>query len=381
MEDELKQALEYCTTHVVAAKFVEAAMTKRIGFCLAASLVRRHDRVHGFLSSPAQLRHPISSSIVLGTSNERCLHLDALQAGVRNDQEEKPRNERQQLPYQNDTLLFVFPIFMAAAAFLTHRPLSSAFHNLCDFVSAMAWDSSSEDVLNLVRTGLNGPVVTSVAILFGTLVATTISIKMERNTDIQRTGIQMSEAIRTARIYFDSFPRPYSDKAHVALDAFMEAYFDYFWNDDVNVLTLRELTPLVEDCIRVIHEVSALADHRGAAVGEAYGAMNSVREHQTTLIASVQRRFPLFHYANLVTLAMSICVMFLIETDPNVITFAAEPQLALSWSLLVGTFSMLFVVVFDLSHPLGTITRVSKSFGYFFCLRYVDKVSKSDALI
>ena len=76
-------------------------------------------------------------------------------------------------------------------------------------------------------------------------------------------------------------------------------------------------------------------------------------------MAYVQRKFPGFHYANLITLAITICLIFLIETDPNTVDFLAEPQLALSWALLIGVFSMLFVVVFDLSSPLAGITRVS----------------------
>lgn len=136
------------------------------------------------------------------------------------------------------------------------------------------------------------------------LFASWLYIKTKQTAEVKCTGIQMIEAMRTGRMYFNSFPKPYSDKLHTALDAVMEAYIDCFCKDNINGTTLRKLTPLVENCIQTIHKVSALPNQQGAAIGEAYGAMNRIREHQTSLTVSVQRPFPLIVSASLAVLVV-----------------------------------------------------------------------------
>lgn len=256
-------------------------------------------------------------------------------------------------------LIFFFPIFMALTAFVTHRPFAQFFHNVCDFFSFMVWESApGGEVLDVVRSGLNGPVVTSIAILFGTLVANTVTTLIDRNASIMKASISLSEEVRMARVMFDSFSPRYRTEANNRLNRFVERWLADFWSDQTSLASLRKLTPYLEDCIRLVHEAQRdLTECDCVATGEVYSALQRLRAFQTETMSQLQRTFPWFHYANLITLALAICVIFLIDTDPDTANSAAEPQLALSWSLLVGTFSMLFVVVADLSSPVTGITR------------------------
>ena len=182
------------------------------------------------------------------------------------------------------------------------------------------------------------------------LFASWLYIKTKRDAEVKCTGIQMIEAMRTGRIYFNSFPQPYSDKLHTALDAVMEAYIDCFCKNNVNGTTLRKLTPLVEECIQTIHEVSAQPNQRGAAIGEAYGAMNRIREHQTTLIVSVQRPFPLFVSASLTALVVMVVhsyfaleYLYLYNSASNIVeTFATFYALFLALIVALVVRNSLF---------------------------------------
>ena len=262
--------------------------------------------------------------------------------------------------FRVESVIFSFPILMALTAFVTHQSFALGFHAVCDTLTETFWDRSTPEVLDVVRAGLNAPVVTSIAILFGTLAANTINTLIDKNSDILRCGILMGEAVRTARCTFDSFSKDYRDAANTQLDAFVDEFLRNFWADKTNIVTLRQLSPHIEKCTRCIHRVGRQADSNpGAAVGEAYVALQRIKDLQGDLMAATQRKFPWFHYANLCTLGASTCVIFLIDTDPDTVNFAAEPQLALGWSMLVGTLSMLAVVVYDLNSPIAGITRVS----------------------
>ena len=261
-------------------------------------------------------------------------------------------------------LIFTFPILMAAISLETHQSFALEFHSVCDLMTKMNWDESSKsqtDTLDLVRSGLNGPVVTSIAILFGTLVANTISTLIDRNVSIQRCGIAMGEEVRMTRLMLDSFSSYYRDEGNRRLDMFVERWLADFWSGSTTIASLRKLTPYLEDCVRLIHDANRDQNEKqsGAAISEAYTSLSKLRSLQAETMAQSQRSYPWFHYANLIVLGFGICVIFLIDTDPDTVQndFSAEPQLALSWSLLVGTLSMLFVVVCDLTSPLAGITR------------------------
>lgn len=282
-----------------------------------------------------------------------------------------------------EPLLFTSPLLASLIAFVTHQPLSMAFHKLMSTISLLLAGSGGaadteiqqQEIMNLVQTGLNGPVVTFISILLGTLVANTIGTLHEKNNAVQSAAIELSEEVRTARIYFDTFPARHREQAHAVLDVFVEDYIDLlFCNYDMNLVSLRQLTPSIEDCIRNVHEVASSSsfstnndETSAAAVGEAFGALSRIRQRLAAQMVSLQQRFPSLHYWNLVVLASVICLIFLVETTAtttdsvititnavdsnNINNFASEPLLALSWAMLVGTFTLLVVVIFDLNRP------------------------------
>jgi len=212
----------------------------------------------------------------------------------------------------------------------------------------------------LTNSVLNGPVVTSIAILFGTLVATTISRLVDRNINIRKTLVTITEQVRMAQLLVNSFPEPYQGEGRKLLESYMSKMCHHVVSDSVTIATMRSITE-ADQLVLMLHKMAKdkSFDNDGLAIAEAYGVMGDLAVHRAELIAAIQTKLPRYHYANLATLAMSICLIFLAESDPNLVNFSAGPQLAFAWAILIGTFSMLAIVIYDLSSPLVGIMRVS----------------------
>ena len=59
----------------------------------------------------------------------------------------------------------------------------------------------------------------------------------------------------------------------------------------------------------------------------------------------------MLHYVILALLAGSICTVFLMETNQDLLLFLSAIQLRVLWSMLIGTFSALGVVNYDMIDP------------------------------
>jgi len=83
----------------------------------------------------------------------------------------------------------------------------------------------------------------------------------------------------------------------------------------------------------------------------------------------MQTTFPPLHYAILTLLASSICSCFLLESDQEALAFLNAVQLKILWTMLIGTFSSLAVVIIDLSDPFNGSYTISPSVLQLFQVR------------
>ena len=67
-----------------------------------------------------------------------------------------------------------------------------------------------------------------------------------------------------------------------------------------------------------------------------------------TNVQSLATGFPTMHYIALAFLALSICLSFLVATDQS-LHILESMQVRMLWSILIGSFTFLAVVCFDLS--------------------------------
>ena len=95
-------------------------------------------------------------------------------------------------------------------------------------------------------------------------------------------------------------------------------------------------------------------------IGQAYDTLNRLIQTRSNLITNYETYFPLWHYGNLCILALAICFIFLTLTDKPALLFLGGFQLRICWAMLIGTFSMLAVVIYDLNSILSGTFQVRK---------------------
>ena len=96
---------------------------------------------------------------------------------------------------------------------------------------------------------------------------------------------------------------------------------------------------------------------------ETYDALTRLRNERSIRISALQSTYPMLHYVILALLAGSICTVFLMETNQDLLLFLSAIQLRVLWSMLIGTFSALGVVNYDMIDPF------SGSCEYNICVR------------
>ena len=101
----------------------------------------------------------------------------------------------------------------------------------------------------------------------------------------------------------------------------------------------------------------------------ALAILSRLSENRARRVSCLQTTFPPLHYGILSLLALSISSCFLLETDQEALAFLNAVQLKLLFTMLVGTFSSLAVVCFDLSDPFGGSYSIGSTVLQLFMLR------------
>jgi hypothetical protein len=257
-----------------------------------------------------------------------------------------------------ETLLSWFlPPAVAASAFATYQDTRTAFHGFIDAASGHAWVAvdGGRFMADMVRPVLNGPVTLSISILFGTLVATTVSTLYGRQVNLRKTVIRAEEQVRhITLLVLDSFPEepPYRGKAKKLLRQFVTKVLDDFKSNSVTEETLSgsEMDALLLLLNRLSREEPGVRP-QGPVAGEVYAGIGQMVALRSDFRSNFQTVFSPAHYANMVALASTILFVFLLETDQDAMQYLLGFQLSICWSLLVGTYSLLAVVIYDLSTP------------------------------
>jgi hypothetical protein len=260
-----------------------------------------------------------------------------------------------------DVALLTAPALMAATAFTFYADTSKAFHALVDAASRHTWApvDGGAYLTDLITPALNGPVTGVISILFGTLVSTTIGNLYNRQATLSRLLADLVDNLRMAGLHVEWFPEPYKTQAEAKLNAFLRAVFEQTVAGDFSPESLRSRKEMGQ-LITLFHQLSAdetvkVPDN---VLGAAYSTINEIIKLRSSLISTYENRFPVWHYGNLAVLASAICVIFLVLTDKTALNFLGGFQLRMCWSMLIGTFAMLGVVIYDLNTPLSGVFKV-----------------------
>jgi hypothetical protein len=103
---------------------------------------------------------------------------------------------------------------------------------------------------------------------------------------------------------------------------------------------------------------------------EAYAAIAKLRSYRLERITALQTTYPSLHYGLLGVLALAQCIMFLVETNLDVLLYLNAFQLKVLWSVLVGTFTACFAVFSDLQTPFtGYTYKITSAVDQLFEIR------------
>jgi len=263
------------------------------------------------------------------------------------------------------TLVYMFPVAATFSAFTFYENTSKGFHAVVQAASQNKWIPVDGGALigDIILPAINGPVLGTIGLLFATLVSTTIGNLYQRQVSISNSIVREVDDLRRLGYLLQSLPQPYRREAQTELKKFVNTIFDAAQKRSFSGATYRDVTlaPIFVLLNKISHdrETDAALKVSGNILGEGYELVRRINDQRTSIAVLLRPAFPTLHYANLVALASCICLVFLIETDRDVMFFLAGFQLRLLWSILIGIITMMATVIYDLESPFAGSYNVS----------------------
>ena len=288
-----------------------------------------------------------------------------------------------------DVILKWVPILSPITAFFTYEITAEVFDRVIEAISDRTWvavDGGAYQI-NIITPAVNGIVVPAIALLFATLVSNTINTLRQRQLDI-RTALNMEACeMRTLQSVVDSFPKRITVQSN--LREYLIQYASRLIAESkpgVKIIDLEfsgSIDSELNGFLGKLNEINILSfsgtSTNGASedvaalppslLSECYAAITRLNAERSSRISALQSTFPSLHYVILSLLAASLCVAFLMESDQAIQIFLNAVQLRILWSMLIGTFSSLAVVSFDLEDPFRGSYQISSTVDQFHTIR------------
>ncbi|GMI46081.1 hypothetical protein TrCOL_g2509 [Triparma columacea] len=280
-------------------------------------------------------------------------------------------------------ILYV-PFILPIISYITYTPVAAFFRETIDLLSINKnWESVDGGTyqIQILTPTINGVVLPCLGILFATLVSTTI-IQLRQRQLVVRTMLN-SEAselmvLREIARRMDDVEGADREEGALSCRVLLRKYVSRL---------LSECRPGVDENARLVDvsssegELSTILNRiyqlgfNGSGGGRLTLTQNAVdsiarlNDYRSQRISFMQTTFPPLHYAILALLASSISSCFLLETDQEALVFLNAVQLKILWSMLVGAFTALAVVITDLSDPFKGSYTISSTVLQLFRIR------------
>jgi hypothetical protein len=209
----------------------------------------------------------------------------------------------------------------------------------------------------------------AISLLFAILIGQTISKLYQRQNDIHRCITMEASRLVQLRNLLADFPS--TATTTYKCKAYLQQYTSRLVSEchETANLDWADISGMDSELNGVFQELNQAAASSGKENGEeAYctllldqtmSAVESLSQERCKRISALQSTFPPLHYTILATLALNICLAFLMETDQDIMVFLFAIQLRLLWTMLVATFCALGLVCYDLGHPFRGIYQIS----------------------
>ncbi len=293
--------------------------------------------------------------------------------------------------YISDPLVII-PIVSPILAYITYDDVAKIFASFIDFISfERNWvpvDGGAYQA-RIIAPAINGIVVPSVSILFATLISNTVATLRQRQIDIHTSLNTEAGDLRFLTGMVEAFPQCYQkDKCTEYLTQYTSRLIAESSDDNKfnSMESLGSTDSEMNGFTSVLNELATLGGDgkegkerliiHGALLSEAYGAVVRLNSQRSARITYLQSTFPTLHFAILSALGGSISLAFLIETNQELLIFLNAIQLRILWTMLMGTFSALAVVCYDLSGPFRGQYQISNAVSQLMTIRDALKASK-----
>lgn len=293
------------------------------------------------------------------------------------------------------------PFIMPIVAYFTYEPTAKVFNLMVQFLSSNNWiavDGGQYQAV-IITPAINGLVVPSLALLFATLMNNTINTLRQRQLQIRTSLNTEANDLRMLATVLDSLP-PELVKAKNHLREYLIQYasrviaeskpglsienhmyigsmdielngFLRMWNglsmSTYGTIVIETMLPAASNYTTLDqakfdpyqNQLGISSRERQNFVPflspyiftETYDALTRLRKERSIRVSALQATYPMLHYAILALLAGSICAVFLMETNQDLLLFLSAIQLKVLWSMLIGTFSALVCIEVDMIDP------------------------------
>lgn len=258
------------------------------------------------------------------------------------------------------------PIVTPILAYFTYEELASSVSVIQDFLdSERAWIAVDGGAYQakIIAPAINGVVVPSISILFATMISNTVSSLRQRILDIREAINLEAGDLRVLTAMVDSYPNECDQNK---CRSYLIQYTSRLIAESrpgVNINSL-EPTGMDSEMYGLLVELNTIAksdevDMPASLLSESYGAVARLNKERCRRVSALQSTYPSLHFAIVSMLAISICVAFLMETNQELLIFLNSIQLRILWTMLIGTFSALATVCYDLCDPFAGSNNVS----------------------
>jgi len=316
-----------------------------------------------------------------------------------------------------DVTLKYLPFIMPIIAYSSYESTAKIFERTVEYISNNNWVAvdGGQYQANIITPAVNGIVVPSIALLFATMTSNTINTLRQRQLQIRTSLNTEANDLRMLATMVDSLPPQLSRvKNHLreyliqyasrviaesrpglsvdvqmfigAMDTEMNGFLG-LWNalsmSSYGTMYVDTMLPAANYTLEDGHfqsyqtQLGITCEERRTVApflsspifSESYDALTRLRHERSVRLSALQSTYPMLHYVILGLLAGSICTVFLMETNQELLIFLSAIQLRILWSMLIGTFSALAVVNYDMRDPFRGSYNVAISVDQFYTIR------------
>lgn len=277
-----------------------------------------------------------------------------------------------------DVGLQVIPLLAPIVAFLTYGAVAKLYTAVLDYIySYRAFTSVDGGAyeIQIITPAVNGIVLPTMTILFATLTSNTVADLRQRQLDIRTCLNTEAGELRILSSLVDV----YENKEMAGIcRMYLKQYTSRLIAEsqpgmDVNQFESRG--SMDSEMNGFVYQLNlALSRENESRMSpelftESYGAVVRLNSERATRISALQSTYPVLHYAILGLLASSIGILFLLETNQAIILFLNALQIRVLWTMLIGTFASLAVVLYDLANPFRGSYQIGQTTSQLFQIR------------